>query len=78
MTFPTTLALVEALRSRKISAVELARAACERIEAHDRQVNHRRIAGGFEQTRIWPPVDVATAVANAWREATRCRPGPDT
>jgi len=39
MTFPTTRALVQALRSKKISALELVREACKRIEAHDRQLN---------------------------------------
>src|SRR6185437_5709083 len=39
MTFPTTLAVIEALRSRKISSVELVRQACERIEAHDSGLN---------------------------------------
>ena len=34
-----TRAMLEALRSREVSAVELARAACKRIEAHDRQIN---------------------------------------
>lgn len=39
MTFQTTLAVIDALRSRKVSAVELARQACERIEARDGQLN---------------------------------------